>query len=441
MPKPVRRKKKFISKRESTTYQLVSGFVEDDDNETPEEIAARKEEERKYGVFYDDDYNYMKHLRSLNEQATMVNTEKYHVNAEDETRSVTSDLPMFFEMFSTDVKTGESIDPEVLAALDEAPAVTLKEDELDGEAVGGSSDLDSFLDDDFISKAGGILPKPEPLDEMEDEEWSDEEEDECSDGLDDSDFGVSGEDDEDMESENLPEFHQGDSRGTVQDDIAEAQTALILRNFEEGLGFHYSNQVPDLEPEVPTEIDYEHLKYILLQDSRKAEPASWSEVLDDRHARAKVNTSNYLYEDEDEVVWKDAPKPKLKFDCVSILSLNSNTRNRPTDILPPSTKSKKSQNSEASDDQSSMDPANRGLSLRELEQEMRESRRADRADTFRPQGESMDEKRARKKAVKEERKERRQEKKANKLVFSMESEKMKRETASLAKSVKSVKIS
>ena len=36
---------------------------------------------------------------------------------------------------------------------------------------------------------------------------------------------------------------------------------------------------------------------------------------------------------------------------------------------------------------------------------------------------------------------RRQEKKANKLVFSLETEKMKKETAALAKSVKSVKIS
>ena len=43
-------------------------------------------------------------------------------------------------------------------------------------------------------------------------------------------------------------------------------------------------------------------------------------MLDDRSARAEVDPSRYLFEDEDEIVWKDAPKPKPKFDCVSILS-------------------------------------------------------------------------------------------------------------------------
>ena len=67
-------------------------------------------------------------------------------------------------------------------------------------------------------------------------------------------------------------------------------------------------------------------------------------------------------------------------------------------------KSKKSQQQDTSDNQSSTELANRGLSLKELEQEMRESRLADRASTFRPTGETAEEKRARKKAVKEERK-------------------------------------
>ena len=67
-------------------------------------------------------------------------------------------------------------------------------------------------------------------------------------------------------------------------------------------------------------------------------------------------------------------------------------------------KSKKSQQQDTSDDQSSTALANRGLSLKELEQEMRESRLADRASTFRPTGETAEEKRARKKAVKGERK-------------------------------------
>ncbi|KAK3706680.1 hypothetical protein RRG08_009315 [Elysia crispata] len=439
MPKPTKKKKRFISKKESTTYSVVPGYVADGDeydrpDETQEEVSTRKEEERKYGVFYNDDYNYLKHLKSLDEQGALVSTEKYHVVGEEEVRSISDGPRVFFEMFSTDMKDGEVLDPDVLAGLNNAPLVTITEEDLEMDATDEASGLDSFLDDDFISKGGGVMPS------TEEDDWSDEEDEreEAEEELDHSDFSIS---DDDSGSESLSILQQGEGRGTVQDDIAEAQTSLILRNFEEGLGFRCSNQVPDFEPEAPSEADYEHLKYILTQDAKKREPASWSEVLDDRSARAKVDTSKYLYEDEDEVVWKDAPRSKPKFDCVSILSLNSNTRNLPTDILPPSSKSKKSQQQDTSDDQSSTVLANRGLSLKELEQEMRESRLADRASTFRPTGETAEEKRARKKAVKGERKDRRQEKKANKLVFSLETEKMKKETAALAKSVKSVKIS
>lgn len=437
MPKPVKKKKRFISKKESTTFSVVSSYVEDDGIpilETPDEIAARKEEERKYGVFYNDSYNYMKHLRSLNEKGTLVNTDRYHILDQEERRSISSEPPTFYEMFSTDMKEGEEIDPEIEAALDEAPLVTITEEDLDADTPDGAAGQDSFLEDDFITKGGGVLPN---LEEEKEDDWSDEEEEDEVE-VSGSDFAVS---DDEMDSDIMSNFQPGEGRGTIQDDIAEAQTSLILRNFEDGLGFHHSNHVPDLEPEVPSEADYEHLKYILTMDSKRREPTNWSELFDDKDARAKVDTSKYLYEDEDEFVWKDAPKPKPKFDCVSILSLNSNTRNLPTDILPPSLKPKKTQQQESSDDQSSAGLANRGLSLKEIEQEMRESRIADRASTFRPCGETADEKKARKKAVKDERKERRQEKKANKLVFSMESEKMKKETAALAKSVKSVKIS
>ena len=31
------------------------------------DVASHKEEERKFGVFFDDDYDYMQHLKDLNE--------------------------------------------------------------------------------------------------------------------------------------------------------------------------------------------------------------------------------------------------------------------------------------------------------------------------------------------------------------------------------------
>ena len=52
----------------------------------PLQVSIRKEEERKYGVFYNDDYNYLKHLKCLDEQGALVSTEKYHVVGEEEVR-------------------------------------------------------------------------------------------------------------------------------------------------------------------------------------------------------------------------------------------------------------------------------------------------------------------------------------------------------------------
>ncbi|CAG5122851.1 unnamed protein product, partial [Candidula unifasciata] len=435
-PKPVKKKKKFINKKQATTFRLIPGYHEDEDAppkvQDPEELDARKEEQRKYGIFYDDAYNYMKHLRSLDEQATLVVTG--HVDKDFETQSTTSSrLPTFVEHFSTDATEEDDIDPEILAALDDAPIVNITdEDNLDAIAD------EIFLDDDFIEKAGGAVPvahhdEEEEEDDGTDTDISDEEEDENTDEQEEGGSFVSDEDYTD-EEDKLSSAAPSRGRGNVQDDIAEAQTALILKNFEEGLGFRCGTQLSDDEEEMPTAEDYENLKRIIKEDHSK--PISWSEFLDDKSEKPKIDASRYLYEDEDEYEWKDAPAKK-PFDCVSILSLSSNTRNRPTDIIPPKSEDKrKHKKSEGSDETSSVS----GINLRQLQAEMRASHKLDKAGTFRPKDETVDEKKSRKKAIKEERKERRQEKKANREVFAMENEKMKKETAALSKSVKSIQI-
>ncbi|BFY99451.1 hypothetical protein BsWGS_02492 [Bradybaena similaris] len=432
MPKPVKKKKKFINKKEATTYRLIPGYVDDEEaptkvQESQEEIDARKEEQRQFGIFYDDTYNYMKHLRSLDEQAALVAIS--HVDADFETQSTSSRLPHFVEHFSTDVTEEDEIDPEVLAALDEAPVVNITDvDNLDDVDVD-----EKFLDDDFIVKAGGAVPIAHDDDEDDDDgtDISDAEEDENTDEQDGAGSYVSDEDYSD-EEDKLSSHYPVQGRGNVHDDIAEAQTALILKNFEEGLGFRCATHLSDDEEEMPTAQDYENLKKIMKDDASKT--ISWSEFLDDKSEKPKIDASRYLYEDEDEYEWKEVPAKK-QFDCMSILSLSSNTRNRPTDIIPPKSEDKPKHKKLENDTNSES-----GVSLRQIQAEMRASHKLDKTCTFRPKDETADEKKSRKKAIKDERKERRQEKKANKEVFSMEKEKMKKETAALSKSVKSVKI-
>ena len=55
----------------------------------------------------------------------------------------------------------EKIDPEILAALEDAPVVPLTEDS-DEVPVD-----DNFLEDDFFSKAGGVVPMEELKEEDE----------------------------------------------------------------------------------------------------------------------------------------------------------------------------------------------------------------------------------------------------------------------------------
>ncbi|XP_005107858.1 protein LTV1 homolog [Aplysia californica] len=446
MPKPVRKKKHFIRKKESTTYRLIPGYVDDEDEGTKpcgEELEKRKEEQREFGIFYDDEYNYMKHLRSVNEQATLVSTESYHIDPEDEVRSHASMPFPFKEFFSTDETEEEKIDPEILAALEEAPVVAIDGDDVDVDEGGAG-----FLDDDFIVKAGGMAPQERETGgdgefDMDDREFDFDDEDEEEEDDDNEDVDSEFSDrvsDISLEDDDRLGTRKRQGRGTEQDDIIEAQTALILRNFEEGIGFRCSAQnLSDDEQEMPTAEDYERLKHIIGQDELKPKVTSWAEVLDDKSEKPKIDSSKYLYEDEDEYEWKEVPPSKPKYDCVSILSLRSNTKNLPTDLIPPLKAKTKKKQLQQSDGESTTSAAP-GLSLRQLEEEMRESRRADKASTFRPEDETAEEKRARKKAVKDERKERRQEKKANKMVFSQEKSKMKVESAALSKAVKSIKL-
>lgn len=429
MPKPVKKKKKFISKKNATTYHLIPGFTydEDDNAETPEQVEERKEEQRQYGIFYDDGYNYMKHLRATSDEATMVNADPSASHSE--TQSSYGGFLPFREFFSTDETPEDKIDEDVLAALEDAPEVKLNDMDMD-DSESLLKDK-SFLSDDFINQAGGVVPNAE-MEEFDDSDrdFSFDEEDEGSD--------FDGEDEEDDEADDNENYLQqpSRSRSNVHDDIIEAQTALILKNFEEGLGFSCAAQDDDVE--MPKVEDYEGLKVILNQDKFKDRHVSWSEVLNDHSDRPKIDTSKYEYEDDndEEYEWKEFPTSKPKYDCVSILSLNSNTRNLPTDIIPPRAESKKSKKSSTSD---SEHPP--GISLKELEEEIRESRRADKASTFRPRDENKEEKKARKLAIKDERKERRVEKKANKAVFTIEKHKMHKETAALAKAGKGMKIS
>jgi len=70
MPKPGSKKKPFIDKKNAVKFQLIHRSQRDPEaaNEDAPQMVLHplnkvKEEEREHGVFYDDDYNYLQHLK------------------------------------------------------------------------------------------------------------------------------------------------------------------------------------------------------------------------------------------------------------------------------------------------------------------------------------------------------------------------------------------
>ena len=117
LQKPVTRKKKFIDpKREETqTFALIHRSQKDPlaaDSDAPQrllkplpskdEIKKSKEEEREFGVFYDDDYDYLQHLKSREEffEADLQEVEKFELKSNEKYK-----LPK--EVFASDLQEEE----------------------------------------------------------------------------------------------------------------------------------------------------------------------------------------------------------------------------------------------------------------------------------------------------------------------------------------------
>ncbi|KAI0225500.1 hypothetical protein LSAT2_023746 [Lamellibrachia satsuma] len=112
------RKKKFIDKKSSVTFHLVHRSQRDPlqaDDEAPQHVLmplqtsnenvtveTRQEEQKKYGVFYDDDYDYMQHLRDVNELYTV---DTFAQKAPSETEKEPA-LRLPSTVFATDEETG-----------------------------------------------------------------------------------------------------------------------------------------------------------------------------------------------------------------------------------------------------------------------------------------------------------------------------------------------
>lgn len=469
---PHRKKKPFIEKKKAVSFHLVHRSQRDPlaaDETAPQRVLVptqkvndeeRRAEQRKYGVFFDDDYDYLQHLREPSGPAELIpsSTLSTHSSRGEEDTSVFPStgikLPssVFASEFEEDVGllnkaapvSGPRLDfdPDIVAALD---------DDFDFD------DPENLLEDDFILQAS----KPaggEGMDMLESDgddgnEWEDMDED-GSDGCgstgplsDGGDISAPGSPQEAMKKHLFWE-EETKSRFTEY-----SMTSSVMRRNEQ-LTLHderfekFYEQYDDVEIGA---LDNAELEGAIQVDSSRLQ-----EVLNDYYKEkaencVKLNTlepfddqdlaANELDESEkEETVTVVLEEAKEKWDCESICSTYSNLYNHPQ-LIKYEPKPKQIHLSSKTGIPLHVLPK-KGLTAKQAERmQMINSSDLPKVSTQpRLKTESKDDKKARKQAIKEERKERRVEKKANKLAFKLEKRRQEKELLNLKKNVEGLKL-
>jgi len=443
MPKPKHKKTPFIDKKNSVSFQLIHRSQQDPlaaDNDANQmvlqPITKVKEEERAHGVFYDDEYNYLQHLKDRSKVEHDWSEADRFVLEADERKQANINLPSV--VFGTKGKEEEvgllnkaaptgldlSLDPDIVAALDE---------DFDFE------NPDNCLDDDFMMDA---------MAEGDEEDMSDDEWEDTSDVDSDCAGGRSEEDDE------VPSLKSwnGEETGTKFTNYSMSsscirrnnQLSLLDDKFEKFMDQYDELEEGALEGEEiegAIEESGERMNQLLIENTK--EKASRRQQLE-REREVQMNSLlNDSDSDKEEIVILEKGE---KWDCESVLSTYSTLYNHPKLI------------SERKPDHIQLSsktgiPKNvlgRGLTagaLRQLDMETGilddevASIKSKMSEfSIRPKHETSEEKKARKQGLKSLRKERREEKKANTQAFKSEKNRQEKININNTKNLQGIKI-
>ncbi|XP_063297283.1 protein LTV1 homolog [Pelobates fuscus] len=471
---PHRKKKPFIEKKKAVTFHLVHRSQRDPlaaDETAPQrvllpadkaELDKRKEEQRNFGVFFDDDYNYLQHLKEVGpgelvpsdvgqSQRQIIVTEDGEEEAEVEhipAPSINLPSSVFASEFEEDIGLLNKaapvgglrldLDPDIVAGLD---------DDFDFD------DPENQLDDDFIIQAND--PSSNETWRKHEGEWEDvdseEEDDDSQEGDFDSDGPVSDEEGG-GESGNTKEFFFMNEETKSRFTDYSISSSVIKRNDQLTLlDERFEKFYEQFDDDEIGALDNAELEGFIRSDSNRLQDviedyykqkAKECVKLDDRTPREGMDMIiEEVEEDNEEMETVVVEEPGEKWDCESFLSTYSNLYNHPQMIKEP-TKSKPIVVSSKTGMPLGVLPA-RGLTAKQVERmEMINGSDLPRVSTQqRYKTESTDERKARKQAIKEERKERRIEKKANKQAFKVEKSRQEKEQRNLQQNLKGIKLS
>ncbi|XP_036890676.1 protein LTV1 homolog [Sturnira hondurensis] len=475
---PHRKKKPFIEKKKAVSFHLVHRSQRDPlaaDETAPQRVLLpaqkinddeRRAEQRKYGVFFDDDYDYLQHLKEPSGPSELIPTSTVSIlnrRNENEDPSVILSagikLPssVFASEFEEDVGllnkaapvSGPRLDfdPDIVAALD---------DDFDFD------NPDNLLEDDFILQANKPREEEAGMDiqklEAEDgREWEDAG-DGKEQGSDDNDFDSAGSlSDEAVSAPGTPlralESHLFWEEETKSRFTDYSMTSSVMRRNEQ-LTLHDERFEKFYEQYDDDEIGA--LDNAELEGSIQVDSSRLEDVLNDYYKEKAENcvrlstlepfedqdlpTNELDGSEEEEIVTLVLEEGKEKWDCESICSTYSNLYNHPQ-LIKYEPKPKQIQISSKTGIPLNILPK-KGFTAKQVErmQMINDSDLPKVSTQPRSRNESREDKRARKHAIKEERKERRVEKKANKLAFKLEKRRQEKELLNLKKNVEGLKL-
>ncbi|CAH0550828.1 unnamed protein product [Brassicogethes aeneus] len=334
--------KRFIDKKKAVTFQLVHRSQQDPlvaDENAPQRVLLpmegkeaisdkqeRLEEQAKYGIFYDDDFNYLEHLKDPEDNKV---SWPDHVEEELKEKREKIKLQLPSSVFASEVE-------EKVGMLNKAAPVSGPQLHLDPDVVAAMdedfdySDPENELEDNFIELAHGLA--------------SDQE---CE-GDEDYELGSDFDDEEMDEVGSLPGSQRSfDDEETKSRFTSYSMTSSVIRRneqltlldgrFEKMYAGYDENEIgaldcDEIEGHVPGTSD------MLLQYAEEFRKAQQREHLDE-DKKEIVSKIKKLFEksddEDDEKFVTITVSQKPKWDCQSILSTYSNTRNRPKLIEEP----------------------------------------------------------------------------------------------------------
>lgn len=486
-------KKAFIDKKNAVTFHLVHRSQHDplvadetapqrvlleagQQNQTktpdPANTTKRHEEQQKFGIFFDDDYDYLQHLKKPEQEIVweyVENPNHARKRIEEDVITTAPKLALPSSVFASEFEEDEGMlnraatvpgprpdwDPDVVAALDE-------DFDFDNE--------DNVLEDDFVMKA-----MAEGDDDDEDGEYEDHDnEDESSSNIEEDNYkdfdsdDLSGRDEEEDDQELMDRLGPLLREDRFNDEETKSRfteysmsSSVIRRNeqltllddrFEHFYATYDDPELGDLACE-EIEGDWNSKHRVLMACYREHKRGKKVEPYKKEWDRERVEKYRNIVDGEqdpnEELVEVEMNDDKQKkWDCESVLSIYSNIYNHPKLITEPLRRSRMSSKTESNDGSNKIeiDPKT-GMPINILRNgdnnQLTEKALAKLENgavsssgpkslcnkslistlsvlSLRPKDETPEEKRERKRLLKEYRQERRIEKKANAEAFKVE---------------------